>query len=75
MLPILISDLYNYLALAVMLLAILFGYRKGRDVVSVSSQPANNSRFVPIRFADFNSELPLEDECSKACERPLLDAA
>src|SRR5262249_55637952 len=38
MLPILTSDLYNYLALAVMLLAILFGYRKGRDVVSVSSQ-------------------------------------
>ena len=38
MLLILTSDLYNYLALAVMLLAILFGYRKGRDVVSVSSQ-------------------------------------
>jgi len=38
MLPILISDLYNYLALAVMLLAILFAYRKGRNVVSASSQ-------------------------------------
>jgi hypothetical protein len=35
--PILTSDLYNYLTLAVMLLAILFGYCKGRDVVSVSS--------------------------------------
>ena len=34
MLPILISDLYNYLALAVMLLAILFAYRKGRKAVS-----------------------------------------
>jgi len=42
---------------------------------SKETAPANNSRFVPIRFADFNSELPLEDECSKARERPLLDAA
>ena len=31
MLPILEYDLYKYLALAVMLLAILFAYRKGRD--------------------------------------------
>jgi hypothetical protein len=30
MLPILEYDLYKYLALAVMLLAILFAYRKGR---------------------------------------------
>jgi hypothetical protein len=37
MLPILEYDLYKYLALAVMLLAILFAYRKGRDAVSVSS--------------------------------------
>jgi hypothetical protein len=36
---------------------------------------ADNSRFVPITLADFNSELPLDDECSKARGRPLLDAA
>jgi len=30
--------MYNYLALAVMLLAILFGYRKGRAAASVSSR-------------------------------------
>jgi len=34
MLPILEYDLYKYLALAVMLLAILFAYRKGREVPS-----------------------------------------
>jgi hypothetical protein len=33
MLPTLEYDLYKYLALAVMLLAILFAYRKGRDTV------------------------------------------
>ena len=38
MLPILMSDSYKYLALAVMLLAILFGYCKGRHVVSVKNQ-------------------------------------
>ena len=35
---------------------------------------ADNSRFVPITLVDFNSELPLEDECSKVRGRPLLDA-
>ena len=38
MLPILTSDLYKYLAVVVMLLAILYGYRKGRAVDSASSQ-------------------------------------
>lgn len=38
MLPIIENDLYKYLALAAMPVAILFGYRKGRDVVSASSQ-------------------------------------
>jgi hypothetical protein len=42
---------------------------------STESAPVDNSRFVPITLADFNSELPLEDECSKGRERPLLDAA
>jgi hypothetical protein len=51
MLPILTSDLYNYLALAVMLLAILFGYRKGRDVVSVSSQSLAWTQVPLIAFA------------------------
>jgi hypothetical protein len=51
MLPILTSDLYNYLALAVMLLAILFGYRKGRDGVSVSSQSLAWTQVPLIAFA------------------------
>jgi hypothetical protein len=42
---------------------------------STELAPVDNSRFVPITLADFNSELPLEDECSKARGRPLLDAA
>jgi hypothetical protein len=36
---------------------------------------ADNSRFVPITLVDFNCELPLEDEYSKAYGWPLLDAA
>lgn len=51
MLPILTSDLYNYLALAVMLLAILFGYRKGRDGVSASSQSLAWTQVPLIAFA------------------------
>jgi hypothetical protein len=51
MLPILTSDLYNYLALAVMLLAILFGYRKGRDVVSASRQSLAWTQVPLIAFA------------------------
>jgi hypothetical protein len=39
MLEIVENDLYKYLALAAMLLAILFAYRKGKDVASASSQP------------------------------------
>jgi hypothetical protein len=38
MLPFLTSDLYQYLAFAVMLLAILFGYRRGRGAASSSGQ-------------------------------------
>jgi hypothetical protein len=41
---------------------------------SKETAPADNSRFVPITLADFNAELPLEDECGKARGRPLLDA-
>jgi hypothetical protein len=49
--PILESDLYNYLALAVMLLAILFAYRKGRNVVSVSGQSLAWTQVPLIAFA------------------------
>lgn len=48
---ILLSDLYKYLALAVMLLAILFGYRKGREVVSVSRQSLAWTQVPLIAFA------------------------
>ena len=51
MLPILTSDLYRYLALAVMLLAILFGYRKGRGLVSVSGRPLAWTQVPLIAFA------------------------
>jgi hypothetical protein len=51
MLSILTSDLYNYLALAVMLLAILFGYRKGRDVVSASGRSLAWTQVPLIAFA------------------------
>jgi hypothetical protein len=45
------SDLYNYLALAAMLLAILFGYRKERDVVSASSRSLGWTHVPLIAFA------------------------
>lgn len=51
MLPILTSDLYNYLAVAVMLLAILFGYRKGQGVVSASRQSLAWTHVPLIAFA------------------------
>jgi hypothetical protein len=38
MLPLMENDLYEYSALAVLLLAILFGYRKGRNVVPASGR-------------------------------------
>ena len=38
MLPIIENDLYKYLALTVLLMAILFGYCKGRDVVPASGR-------------------------------------
>jgi len=38
MLQLIENDLYKYLALTVLLLAILFGYRKGRNVVSASGR-------------------------------------
>jgi hypothetical protein len=40
---------------------------------SKETAPPDNSRFVPITLTDFNTELPLEDECSKARGEPLLD--
>ena len=51
MLPIITSDLYKYLALAVMLLAILFAYFKGRDTVSASSQSLAWTNVPLIAFA------------------------
>jgi hypothetical protein len=51
MLPILEYDLYKYLALAVMLLAILFAYSKGRDAVSASSRSLAWTHVPLIAFA------------------------
>src|SRR5882757_5581189 len=51
MLPILEYDLYKYLALAVMLLAILFAYLKGRDAVSASSRSLAWTNVPLIAFA------------------------
>lgn len=47
MLTIISSDLYKYLALAVLLLAILFGYWKGRNAVSANGRPLAWTR-VPL---------------------------
>jgi hypothetical protein len=43
--------LYEYSALAVLLLAILFGYFKGRGVVSASGQSLAWTRIPLIAFA------------------------
>jgi len=51
MLPILEYDLYKYLALAVMLLAILFAYRKGRGAVSASSRSLAWTHIPLIAFS------------------------
>ena len=51
MLPILEYDLYKYLALAVMLLAILFAYFKERDAVSASSRSLAWTHVPLIAFA------------------------
>ena len=51
MVPILESDLYKYLAVAVLLLAILFGYRKGRNAASVSGRPLAWTQVPLIAFA------------------------
>lgn len=51
MLPILEYDLYKYLALAVMLLAILFAYRKGRDAGSASGRSLAWTHVPLIAFA------------------------
>jgi hypothetical protein len=47
----LISEPYNYFALAVMLLAILFGYLKGRSVASASGQSLAWTQVPLIAFA------------------------
>src|ERR1700681_3654887 len=44
-------DSYEYLALALMLLAILFAYRKGRDAVSASSRSLAWTHVPLIAFA------------------------
>jgi len=51
MLPLLTTDLYKYLAVAVLLLAILFGYRKGRDAVSASGRSLAWTQVPLIAFA------------------------
>ena len=51
MLPLLITDSYRYLAVAVMLLAILFAYLKGRNVASASGQSLAWTRVPLIAFA------------------------
>lgn len=51
MLPLLTSDLYNYLALAAMLLAILFAYLKGRGAVSAGGRPLAWTHIPLIAFA------------------------
>ena len=50
MLPMLMSNLY-YLFLAVMLLAVLFGYRKGRDAVSLNGRSLAWTHGPLIAFA------------------------
>jgi len=49
--PILEYDLYEYSALAVMLLAILFAYRKGREAVSAGSRSLAWTHVPLIAFA------------------------
>ncbi len=49
--PILEYNLYKYLALAVMLLAMLFAYRRGRNVVSASSRSLAWTHVPLIAFA------------------------
>lgn len=51
MLAIISSDLYKYLAIAVLLLAILFGYRNGRNAVSASGRPLAWTHVPLIAFA------------------------
>ena len=51
MLPLLTSELYRDLALAAMLLAILFAYYKGRGAVSASGRPLTWTRVPLIAFA------------------------
>ncbi len=51
MLPLLTSDVYRYLAVAVLLLAILFAYRKGRGAVSASGRPLAWTHVPLIAFA------------------------
>ena len=51
MLPIIENDLYKYLAVAVMLLAILFAYFKGRGAVSASGRSLAWTNVPLIAFA------------------------
>jgi hypothetical protein len=51
MLPIIENDLYKYLAVAVMLLAILFAYFKGRGAVSASGRSLAWTHVPLIAFA------------------------
>lgn len=51
MLPLLTSDSYEYLALAVMLLAVVFAYLKGRGAISASSRSLAWTRVPLIALA------------------------
>ena len=51
MLPLIENDLYKYLAVAAMLLAILFAYFKGRGAASASSQSLTWTNVPLIAFA------------------------
>jgi hypothetical protein len=51
MVPILTSDVYKYLGVAVMPLAILLGYRKGRNALSVSGRSLAWTQVPLIAFA------------------------
>src|SRR5690348_12140748 len=51
MLPALTSDLDKYLAVAAMLLAILFGYRKGQGAVSANGRSLAWTQVPLIAFA------------------------
>ena len=75
MLPILEYDLYKYLALAVMLLAILFAYRKGRDAVSASSWSLEVSPRRSLIAAKMIFRCPSETPSSRRSASVICESA